>query len=72
MLKPWPGDDFKADPVSIRIKDPKNKTKYLLIPIDHESSSVYDSSVKKDLRLEGMGRNKRKNPPPTPPQGTLF
>tara|TARA_R110002050_G_scaffold253628_1_gene391825 strand:+ start:644 stop:1516 length:873 start_codon:yes stop_codon:yes gene_type:complete len=71
LLKPYPGDDFKADPISIRIKDPKNKSRDLLIPIDPESSSKYESSIKKDLKLEGMGRNKRKEDPPNP-QGTLF
>lgn len=71
LLKPYQGDDFKADPVSIKIKDPKNKSKDLLIPVDYDGSIQYDSVVKKDLKLEGMGRYKRKDEPPNQ-QGTLF
>jgi putative SOS response-associated peptidase YedK len=71
LLKPYPGDDFKADPVSIRVKDPKNKGRELLIPVDHGSTTQYDSTVKKDLKLEGMGRNRRKEDP-LGRQGKLF
>ena len=70
LLKPYPGDEFKAEPISIKIKDPKNKSRDLLIPIDPNSVSEYDVSVKKDLKLQGMGQNKRKQEPPT--QGSLF
>lgn len=71
LLKPYPGEEFKAEPISIRIKDPKNKGQDLLIPIDPNSTSEYDISVKKDLKLQGMGQNKRKDDPP-PSQGSLF
>lgn len=63
LLKPFSGNDFKADPVSIRVKDPKNKGRDLLIPVDHESPTQYDSNVKKELKREGMGRNRRKEDP---------
>jgi hypothetical protein len=43
----------------------------LIIPIDRDSSSEYDISVKRDLRLEGMGSYKRKDKP-LPGQGKLF
>ncbi|MCE1199525.1 MAG: SOS response-associated peptidase [Marinilabiliales bacterium] len=73
LLKPYSGDHFKAVPISIRIKDPKNKGKELILPIDPDSSSTYDVTVKRDLRLEGMGSYKRKDKPESPPaQGTLF
>jgi putative SOS response-associated peptidase YedK len=71
LLKPYPGNDFKADPVSIRVKDPKNKGRDLLIPVDHNSTTQYDSTVKKELRREGMGRNRRKEDP-LGRQGKLF
>jgi putative SOS response-associated peptidase YedK len=71
LLKPYRGDDFKADPVSIKVKDPKNKGRDLLIPVDHTSTTQYDSTVKKDLKLEGMGRNRRKEDP-LGRQGKLF
>lgn len=71
LLKPYPGEDFIADPVSIKVKDPKNKGRELLIPIDHSATTQYDSEVKKDLKLEGMGRNRRKEDP-LGKQGKLF
>ncbi|MCK9411708.1 MAG: hypothetical protein M0Q53_05360 [Prolixibacteraceae bacterium] len=57
--------------ISIKIKDPHNKSKDLLIPIDTNSPTEYELTVKKDLRLQGMGSGKRKEEPP-PVQGTLF
>jgi putative SOS response-associated peptidase YedK len=71
LLKPYQGSDFKADPVSIRVKDPKNKGRDLLIPIDHSGTSQYEAEIKKDLKLEGMGRNRRKEDP-LGRQGKLF
>lgn len=70
LLKPYPSENFKAEPISIMIKDPKNKSRDLLIPIDPNSTSEYDISVKQDLKLQGMGQNKRKDNPPI--QGSLF
>jgi putative SOS response-associated peptidase YedK len=59
LLKPYAGDEFSAVAVSVRIKDPKNKGSDLIIPVEKSSSIEFDSVVKKELRLEGMGRNKR-------------
>jgi hypothetical protein len=70
LLKPFPSELFKAEPVSIQIKDPKNKSQELLIPIDSESTTQYDIKIENDVRLEGMGSGKRKNEPPK--QGLLF
>ncbi len=63
LLKPFPSENFKADPISVRIKDPHNKSKDLLIPIDMSSSSEYEITVKKELKLQGMGSNKKKEDP---------
>jgi putative SOS response-associated peptidase YedK len=59
LLKPCEGDEFSAVAVSIKVKDPKNKGRELIIPVESGSSIEFDSVIKKDLRLEGMGRNKR-------------
>ena len=52
------------------MKDPKNKSRDLIIPIDESKVTEFDITVKKDLRLEGMGSGKRKQEPPE--QGKLF
>lgn len=61
LLKPYKGEEFSAVPVSIRIKNPKNKDSDLIIPVDETGKVEFDSSVKQDLRLEGMGRGKRED-----------
>lgn len=71
LLKPWNGDEFKAEPISIIIKGKDNKGPEVIIPIDPNNPTEYEISVKKDLKLQGMGQNKRKQEPP-PTQWTLF
>ncbi len=71
LLKPFPSELLKAEPVSIQIKDPKNKSQELLIPIDSGSTTQYDTRIENDVRLEGMGSGKRKSELP-PIQGSLF
>ena len=71
LLKPFPGDLLKTEAVSIQVKDPKNKSHDLIIPIDENKVTEYDITIKKELRLEGMGSGKRK-PNPREQQGTLF
>lgn len=71
LLKPFPGDLLKTDAVSIKVKDPKNKGRELIIAIDENKVTEFDITVKKDLRLEGMGSGKRKQELP-PEQGKLF
>ncbi len=66
-----PGELLKTEAVSIQVKDPKNKSRDLIIPIDENKVTQYDIAVKKSLRLEGMGSGKRKNDPPER-QGKLF
>lgn len=58
LLKPFPAEFMNAHPISIKIKDPKNKTKDLLIPIGEQLSPEYDIKVKTGLRLQGMGSSK--------------
>ena len=71
LLKPFPGDLLKTEAVSIQVKDPKNKSRDLMIPIDENKVTQYDITAKKSLRLEGMGSGKRKQDPPEK-QGKLF
>ncbi len=71
LLKPFPGDLLKTEAVSIQVKDPKNKSRDLIIPMDEKKGTEFDISVRKDLRLEGMGSGKRKQEPPAQ-QGNLF
>lgn len=71
LLKPFPGKFLKAEAVSVQVKDPKNKSRDLMIPIDIDEPTEYEVKIKKDLRLEGMGSGKRKKDPP-PWQGNLF
>lgn len=71
LLKPFPGELLKTEAVSIQVKDPKNKSRDLIIPIDESKVTQYDIAVKKSLRLEGMGSGKRRNDPPER-QGSLF
>ena len=72
LLKPYPGEELKAEAVSIKIKDPRNKSRDLLIPVEPGNTTEYGSVTKTDLKLEGMGRNKRKENPQGGKQGTLF
>jgi putative SOS response-associated peptidase YedK len=71
LLKPFQGELLKAEPVSLQVKDPRNKGRELMIPIDAESTTQYDMKIEKDLRLEGMGSGKRKKDAPVR-QGKLF
>ncbi len=71
LLKPFPGEFLKAEAVSLQVKDPKNKNRELMIPIELDKPTEYGAEIKKDLRLEGMGSGKRKKDPPAW-QGNLF
>jgi putative SOS response-associated peptidase YedK len=71
LLKPFPGELLKTEAVSVQVKDPKNKSRDLMIPIDESKVTQYDIVVTKSLRLGGMGAGKRKKDPPEW-QGSLF
>ena len=70
FLKPYQGRDFKAEPISIRVKNPKNKGADLLIPIKNNRPEL-DSPVKQKAKPQEKPKKKRKADPP-PQQGTLF
>lgn len=71
LLKPYQGKDFKAEPISIRVKNPKNKGRDLLIPLDKNNNPNYNFSVNPKFKSQGTGRKKRKDTEP-PQQGSLF
>ena len=51
---------MKTEPVSIQIKDPRNKGRELRIPIDPDSTTQYDVKIEENIRLEGMGSGKQR------------
>jgi putative SOS response-associated peptidase YedK len=71
LLKPYAGEMMMAEPISVAIKDPKNKDASLLIPLGPQITSASDVQITKDVTRKGMGTSKRKGNPP-PWQGTLF
>ncbi len=59
-LKPYPGELLEAFPVSVKIKNPKNKEREVLVPVGERLVVDNDDIViTKDLKLQGMG-NRRK------------
>jgi putative SOS response-associated peptidase YedK len=61
FLKPYPGELLEAYPLSVKIKDPKNKTRDVLVPVgDVIRTNDDDIIIEKDLKLQGMGNRKKK------------
>ena len=61
FLKPFPGELLEAFPVSVKIKNPRNKERDILVPVG-DPITVGDDEfvVKKDLKLQGMGNRKKR------------
>ncbi len=60
-LKPYPGEFLEAFPISVKIKDPKNKEREVLVPVGERLTTGNDDIViTKDLKLQGMGNRKRR------------
>lgn len=59
MLEPYPGELMNAFPISSSIKNAKNKGRELISPIGERLTPEYNLQVSKDVKLEGMGSNKR-------------
>ncbi len=60
-LKPYPGELLEAFPVSVKIKNPKNKAREVLVPIGERMVTKEDNLViTKDLKLQGMGNRKKR------------
>ncbi|TAJ10287.1 SOS response-associated peptidase [Marinilabiliaceae bacterium JC017] len=71
LLKPYPGKLQKAVPISVQIKNPKNKNNELLLPVGKTITVESEVKVTKDIKLQGMGSRKKKKDPPDW-QRTLF
>jgi len=60
FLKPYPGELLEAYPLSLKIKDPKNKTRDVLVPVGDPFTVDDDIVIEKELKLQGMGNRKKK------------
>jgi putative SOS response-associated peptidase YedK len=59
MLKPYPADLMNAYPISPAIKNPRAEGPELLKPAGQRLTPEFDTRKTEDLRLQGMGMNKR-------------
>lgn len=59
LLRPYPAELMNAYPISPEIKTPGNNRKELIQPIGERLLPEVDITVNKEIRLEGMGSNKR-------------
>ncbi len=60
MLEPYPGELMNAYPVANHVKDPKVKSKELIVPIGQPLSPDEGFKENVTLELHGMGHYKRK------------
>ena len=60
FLKPFPGKYFEAIPVSVKVKDPRNKDRSILVPVGDRITVEDEFKITKGLKLQGMG-NRRKH-----------
>lgn len=60
LLKPFPGDLLKTEAVSVHVKDPRSKSRDLIIPIDESKVTEYGITVKKrsSARMNGKRQTK--------------
>jgi len=61
MLRPYPGSELNAYPVSVDIKSPKNHGPELLKPVGERIKKEYDYLIYNELKLEGMGQTQARN-----------
>lgn len=59
LLKPYPAEFMNAYPVSPIVKNPRNDGREMIKPVGQRIEAEYDIKKKGDLRLQGMGMNKR-------------
>jgi putative SOS response-associated peptidase YedK len=63
MLKPYPAELMNAYPIDPAIKNPRADGPELLRPTGQRLTPEFDSRKTEDLRLQGMGMNKRLKEP---------
>ncbi|HNQ62128.1 MAG TPA: SOS response-associated peptidase [Bacteroidia bacterium] len=59
MLQPYPSELMNAYPVSSRIKNPKQNDRELIEPVGQRLIPETETAIKTEIKLEGMGSNKR-------------
>jgi putative SOS response-associated peptidase YedK len=59
MLRPYPAELMNAYPIDPAIKNPRAKGPQLLKPIGQRLTPEYDTRKTDDVKLQGMGTNKR-------------
>jgi putative SOS response-associated peptidase YedK len=59
MLRPYPADKMNAYPIDPAIKNPRANGPHLLKPTGQRLTPEYDTRKSEDVRLQGMGMNKR-------------
>jgi putative SOS response-associated peptidase YedK len=59
MLRPYPSDLMNAYPIDPAIKNPRANGPHLLKPIGQRLMPEYDTRKSTDVKLQGMGMNKR-------------
>ena len=59
MLRPYPAELMNAYPVDPAIKNPRANGPQLLKPTGQRLSQEYDTRKTDDVKLQGMGMNKR-------------
>ena len=59
MLRPYPANLMNAYPISPAIKNPRANGPELLKPVGQRLTPEYDTRKTEDVRLQGMGMNKR-------------
>jgi putative SOS response-associated peptidase YedK len=71
LLKPYPGEEFKADPISIKVKNPRYKSRDLIVPVGKNRASEPERAEQQSLNLQESEPHQGENEP-LPQQGSLL
>lgn len=73
LLKPYPGEELKADPISIKVKNPRYKSQDLIVPVGQNQASEPEHTEQQTLNRKKSSPPKAKGKKePQPRQGSLF
>jgi putative SOS response-associated peptidase YedK len=62
LLEPYPGEEMNAYPIDPKIKNPRAEGKELVKPIGERLVAEYEAKRDVDVKLQGMGANKKNRP----------